>query len=539
MSFLPLLPWRAGIRCVVLSLTLLASPMPALVRAQAPPAAAEAAMPLRWFTDGQPRPAAQQAIALLTAAETHGLVADDYDATGLAQAIERAAAGGEPAPAALDEALTAAVLRYLHDLHFGRIDPAAVHQHFARPARQDFDLRLLLDEALVRQRLPELARGLAPQLPAYERLRAALAEYRLLARDPAWQTALPALPGASRDGAGKLVAGQAWPGVEQLAQRLRVLGDLEPGAVVPAIYAEPLITAVQRFQERHGLPVDGVLGRATRAQLEVTPAARVRQIELGLERARWTPLTQGRRMILINIPEFVLRAYEVEGDRIEVREQMRVIVGKALDTRTPLFDEDLRFIEFSPYWNVPPSIARAELVPKLRRKPGEWAREGYEFVLGDGRVQTTLSAATLDAVLAGNARIRQRPGERNALGDIKFVFPNADNIYLHHTPSVGLFARERRDFSHGCIRVEAPLALAKFVLRDQPDWTEARIIEAMTAGESKTLKLDEPIPVLIAYGTALVKQGRLHFFDDIYGHDRLLDAALRRRPPATPDRHSP
>ena len=277
------------------------------------------------------------------------------------------------------------------------------------------------------------------------------------------------------------------------------------------------------------MPADGVLGRASYTQLDVTPAARVHQIELTLERARWTPLLQAKRMIVINIPEFVLRAYEVSEQGVDVREEMKVIVGKALDTRTPLFDEAMRYIEFSPYWNVPPSIAKAELVPKLRVKPGEWAREGYEFVLADGSVQTALDRAGLDAVMAGGARIRQRPGERNALGDIKFVFPNSDNIYLHHTPSVGLFERERRDFSHGCIRVEHPLALAKFVLKDMPDWTEARISEAMTAGKSATLRLDEPIPVLIAYGTALVKRGRIHFFDDIYGHDRLLDEALKHR----------
>jgi murein L,D-transpeptidase YcbB/YkuD len=286
---------------------------------------------------------------------------------------------------------------------------------------------------------------------------------------------------------------------------------------------------VRRFQERHGLPADGVLGKSSIAALGVTPASRVQQIELTLERARWTPLLQAKRMIVINIPEFVLRAYEVGEQTVDVREEMKVIVGKALDTRTPLFDEAMRFIEFSPYWNVPPSIARAELVPKLRVKPGQWSQEGYEFVLADGSVQTALNKSGLDAVLRGAARIRQRPGERNALGDIKFVFPNSDNIYLHHTPSVGLFERERRDFSHGCIRVEQPLALAEFVLKPMPEWTEARIRDAMAAGKSATLKLAEPVQVLIAYGTALVKQGRIHFFDDIYGHDRLLDEALRRR----------
>jgi L,D-transpeptidase YcbB len=260
----------------------------------------------------------------------------------------------------------------------------------------------------------------------------------------------------------------------------------------------------------------------------VTPAARVRQIELTLERLRWTPLLQGPRMIVINIPEFVLRAYEVRDGRIGVVQEMKVIVGKALDTRTPLFDADMRAIEFSPYWNVPSSIARAETVPRLRRDPGYFAREGFEFVGPDGRADAALSAAKLDALSAGRLRIRQRPGPRNALGDIKFVFPNSDHIFLHHTPATELFARDRRDFSHGCIRVEQPVALAKFVLRDRPEWTEERIRQAMGRGESATLRLAEPVRVLIAYGTVLVKGGRVHFFEDIYAQDRRLDAALRQ-----------
>jgi murein L,D-transpeptidase YcbB/YkuD len=287
---------------------------------------------------------------------------------------------------------------------------------------------------------------------------------------------------------------------------------------------------VRAFQRRHGLHADGVLGRETLAALEVSPAARARQIGLALERLRWTPLTRAPRMVVVNLPEFVLRAYEVRAGRIELRLEMKVIVGKALDTRTPLLDEEMRAIEFSPYWNVPPSIARGELVPRLRRDPGTWTREGFELVANDGSVQPVLTPAQLDAVLAGTLRIRQRPGRRNALGDIKFVFPNAENIYLHHTPATALFARERRDFSHGCIRVEQPAELAAFVLEGQPGWDAARIRAAMARGESSTLRLQRPLPVLIAYATALVKGGQVHFFDDLYGHDRVLDAALRNRP---------
>jgi murein L,D-transpeptidase YcbB/YkuD len=219
----------------------------------------------------------------------------------------------------------------------------------------------------------------------------------------------------------------------------------------------------------------------------------------------------------------------VEDGRVHVRLTMKVIVGKALNTRTPLFDEAMRFIEFSPYWNVPPSIARQEVVPRLRRDPAYFRQQGFEFVTASGRVATTLSPENLDAVAHGDWRIRQRPGPQNALGDIKFVFPNNDNIYLHHTPAPQLFERDRRDFSHGCIRVEEPVALALFVLRDEPEWTEERIRQAMDSGTSSTLKLKQPLPVLIAYSTVIAKGGRVFFYPDLYGQDRLLDQALRQR----------
>jgi L,D-transpeptidase YcbB len=206
---------------------------------------------------------------------------------------------------------------------------------------------------------------------------------------------------------------------------------------------------------------------------------------------------------------------------------MKVIVGKALDTRTPLIGEALRSIEFQPYWNVPASIVRGEILPRLRRDPGFFEREGFELIGAGGRVTGVLSTFELDALRAGALRLRQRPGPRNPLGDIKFVFPNREHIYLHHTPSTRLFERERRDFSHGCIRVENPVALARFVLQGQPDWTEPRIVRAMTADPPRTLSLTEPVPVLIAYSTALVKGGVVHFFPDLYGHDRTLDARLR------------
>ena len=487
-----------------------------------------AAQGLPWFDGSRPGPQAHEAVAVLTAAASHGLAPQDYSADALGRAIA-GAAQGSPLDAAtvarLEQALTTAMERYLADVHSGRVEPQKIRHNFSPPEREPFDASAYLQAALAAGRLRDAAQEAAPRLPIYASLREALAAYRALGGHAAWRKPLPPLPGGN---AAKLAPGQSYAGLAALAERLGHLGDLPPGLALPARYDEPLVGAVKAFQLRHGLAADGVIGKATLAALQVTPAARARQIELALERLRWTPLMKGPRMVVVNIPEFVLRAYEVQDGRIRVEEEMKIVVGKAMDTRTPLFDEDMRFIEFSPYWNVPPSIARAEIVPRLRRDPGYLARQEMEFVSSGGRVDRTVSAGLLDAVLAGKARIRQRPGPKNALGDIKFVFPNQSNIYLHHTPATELFQRDRRDFSHGCIRVEHPVALAKFVLKNMPDWTEDRIRAAMGRGQSATLRLAEPVPVLIAYGTALVKDGRTFFFDDLYGLDRLLDAALRQ-----------
>lgn len=488
-----------------------------------PPALAIPADEGRWVdATGRPTPLAQQALALLADAASHGLDARDY---GL-PALQRQAAAPEAA------ALEAALLRYLHDLHGGRaLAPA-------RPAglrRAPFDAAAALGAAASAGDLAQAVRAAVPPLSQYERLREALAQYRGLAGDPAWDRPWPELPRAAKARVRALAPGQAWDGLPRLAARLAALGDLaDPAeADVPAgaVYEGARVAAVQAFQRRHGLQDDGVVGRATLAALQVPPAARVQQIELALERLRWTPLQDAPRRIVVNIPEFVLRAYELQEGRIVVRTQMKVVVGKAAATRTPLLQEDLRRIEFKPFWNVPPSIARGETVPRLRRDPGYWAREGFEFVGAGGVADAELTEAKLQAVLAGSLRIRQRPGPRNALGDIKFVFPNRQAIYLHHTPSVQLFEQARRDFSHGCIRVEQPAALAAFALQGMPGWDEPRIRAAMGAAEPSSVSLAQPVPVLLAYTTALVKEGRVHFFDDVYGHDRALARALRAQRP--------
>lgn len=484
-----------------------------------------------WFKAGRPTAEARQAVDSLLSAADEGLNPADYQAALLDAQLSAAQQGAVLSDAesgALDAALTSALQRYLTDLHNGRIDPRQIHADFDVPLHAPFDATAFVREAVAGRRLSEALREVAPRLPMYRELRQALAQYRALADHPAWQAPLPPLPRR------KLETGQAYAGLVQLAQRLEALGDLPVGTPVPERFGGLLLTGLQAFQARHGLAPDGVLGRGTLQQLNVTPAERVRQIELSLERLRWTPLLNAPRMIVVNVPEFVLRAYEVRDEQVNVQLTMRVIVGKALDTHTPLFDADMRYIEFSPYWNVPPSIARAETVPKIRRDPAYFREQGFEFVTPSGQAVTTLAPAHLDAVLHGGWRIRQRPGPQNALGDIKFVFPNHDNIYLHHTPAPQLFERERRDYSHGCIRVQEPVALARFVLQEEPDWTEDRIREAMEKGESRTLRLKQPLRVLIAYSTVVVKSGRVFFYPDLYGHDAMLDQALRERSTGLP-----
>lgn len=477
---------------------------------------------LAWFSANRPLRQTHEAITLLEQAGLHGLDSADYHAENLARQLAQANRSelGSEQIAQLNERITHVMRTYVKDLKNGRVDPASVKQKFNRTAITDVEADVLLQNALQQEDLASLPEHITSPIPMYKSLLGVLAHYKTLVGNSTWQTPLPAVNGS-------LKLGQPYDGLAGLQARLEVLGDLSPGNAIPTVYDATLEQAVKKFQERHGLEQDGVIGKATLAELSITPEQRVRQIEINLERLRWTPLTTHSRMIVVNVPEFVLRGYHVNMGRIEPQIEMRVIVGRAFNTSTPLFDGKMEFIEFSPYWNIPYSIARSETIPHLRRDPGYLNRQGMEFVIGNS-VSTAVTESNINAVLAGNARIRQRPGPRNALGDIKFIFPNDMSIFLHHTPSVGLFDRSRRDFSHGCIRVEEPVQLAQFILINQPEWTTARIESAMQARKSNTIKLVEPIPVVLAYSTVVVKNNKTYFLPDIYGQDKLLDQALLR-----------
>ncbi len=233
--------------------------------------------------------------------------------------------------------------------------------------------------------------------------------------------------------------------------------------------------------------------------------------------------------MVVNIPEFRLRAYAADG---KVVLTMNVIVGKAMRHETPVFDRDMQYVVFRPYWNVPPSIQRSEIVPAVSRNRDYIAQKNYEVTTHNGQVITSgpISDEVLEQLRAGKLAVRQKPGPSNSLGLVKLIFPNEYNVYLHSTPAQQLFAQTRRDFSHGCIRVEKPEELAAWALQARPEWSLEKVRAAMHSGrDNQQVNLPQPIPVLILYVTAVPSpEGSVLFFEDIYGHDATLRKALAK-----------
>jgi murein L,D-transpeptidase YcbB/YkuD len=476
-----------------------------------------------WTEDGRPNGLADEAVALLEHAGEQGLASSDYDATGIARELVDLRSGVAPASArelaVFDAKLTLALIRYTGHLAHGRIEPGSVYPDLEESARR-VDVVALIQRGLDSGRLTAEIESAAPQLPLYERLAQALAQYRLLAAG----APLPLVPVPKT----KVAPGAAFAGLPQLKQRLVAFGDLDATALKRrdgTRYDGAVVDAVKRFQYRHGLAEDGILGQTTVAEINRPVAERVRQIEMGMERVRWLPPLPAGRFLVVNIPEFRLLAFDRAGAADRPLLAMPVIVGRAEKTPTPVFVAKVEYLDFSPYWNVPRSIAVKELLPKLRVDPGYLAREGMEIV-GSG-VRREVDATTLSELERGAVRVRQRPGSRNALGGVKFMFPNRHDVYLHSTPSQKLFSRTRRDFSHGCIRVADPVALSQFVLFDRPDWDADRARAAMKLPQPRRVNLKQPIPILIFYATTVVDaDGRTRFLPDVYDDDAKLAQAL-------------
>lgn len=480
-----------------------------------------------WTTENKLTPQAQAIIRVLQNAEVKGLRAEDYDGALWNDRVARIASqGSKPSPTELDRfdlALTVSVLRYVSALHRGRVDP--------RRLRVDLNIdhnRYKLGE-FVRSNLVK-----APDVNAvfdqvecayagYRRTLLALTHYMALAREGEGDP-LPPITKAIKPGG-------VYPGLNALAIRLQRLGDLSSAdwhASGSTVYEGAMVDAIKNFQDRHGLAPNGIIDKVTYQNLVTPFSRRIVQLQLALERWRWLPHNLPGRMIAVNVPEFELRAY----DDYRVAIDMRVIVGKAFpERRTPLFQDQMEYLIFRPYWNVPIRITRNEIIPDLKKKPGYLTKHAFEIVTRqDQVVAADISDSSVIARLrSGDLEIRQRPGAGNSLGLIKFVFPNDYDVYMHGTPEHALFSRADRAMSHGCIRVEDPAKLAAWVLQGNPAWTNEKIEAAMNASQSQRVNLPKPIPVLILYATAAVDEsGEVGFFADIYGQDAKLEQELTK-----------
>lgn len=475
-----------------------------------------------WIEKGRLSSAARQVLAVLGSAELHGLRSGDYLAGPLVtQGPMISDATDTQALAQIDIVLTAQTMRYIKDLHAGRFPPREVKLGLDIEHRR-LDLVDEVNRVLVTPDVQGLLESYAPQHRGYERLTERLAYYRRLDREDDWEPL---------DDSRVLREGDDYPQAERLRQRLRLSGDLDrESGSTGQIYDEGLVAAVVRFQTRHGLGADGIIGEKTFAQLNRPWSDRVAQIVVSLERWRWVPDDAEDRLVVVNVPSFFMRAFEDIHHTEEVPFESRVVVGKSYSRfRTPIFNGVLQYLDFRPYWNIPTSIVRREIVPHLD-EPGYLDQHDYEIVAEFGHHVRVYPASpeNLEKVKQGQLLLRQRPGPKNALGEVKFIFPNEHNVYLHSTPAKTLFAKSRRDFSHGCIRVADPVGLAEWLLSDQPDWDRQAIVRAMEAGGPTRVQITQRTPVWILYVSALVdsESGDLYLFDDIYGLDEALAEAL-------------
>ncbi len=466
-----------------------------------------------WTADGGANDKARMLAKLLNAATDEALHPNTYRADVLNDMIS--ASDGETL-SGLELVLSKALIDYGRDLGSGTVVPNRVNKDvFVFPKGPTPEG--LLARAAATDDIAGLVDSLKPQTPNYARLKAKLAEYRAWAKRGGWGT-VPA--GAT------LKPGMEQDRVPALRARMISGGDLpaEKAAGSKAAgntYDPALVEAVKHFQYRHGIDQDGVVGPATLASINTPIETRIRQMEVNMERRRWMEDDLGRRYIFVNLADQFLKVVS-NGKTVHTA---RTVVGKTYHS-TPVFSKKMKYIVINPYWNVPSSIARKEYLPKLRRDAGYLLRQNIHVLRGGSRIDPYSVKWSSVSSAAFPFRLRQEPGSKNALGRIKFMFPNRFNVYIHDTPSKSLFAKSKRVFSHGCVRVENPPKLAEVLLKEQ-GWTLNKVNSAIAARKKRVVNLKDPIPVHITYLTAWVnKDGSTHFREDVYGRDKRLAAAL-------------
>jgi L,D-transpeptidase YcbB len=452
----------------------------------------------------------------IRASESHGLDSADYHLAAL-EALRPQRASSPDRVAGFDLLATDAVLRLAYHLEFGKVDPASYDPDWNFTQHFPDDPIAALQSALEAHRVREAIDQRAPQSWIYERMRARLAELRSVAAAGGWPT-VPEGPALRR--------GDAGPRVSALRARLAAEGDLAAidGAGKDA-FDEPLADALRRFQARNGLDADGVTGARTVSALNVSAATRVDQLRVNLERARWVLQDLPARFVLVNVPSFEVFLIE---DR-QVAWRARAQVGREA-RRTPIFRADMKYLVLNPTWTVPPGILANDILSQGANAGSVVTRKGLRVIDGAGR-EVDPGSVSWTRYSARNFpyQLRQDPGPTNALGRIKFMFPNPYLVYLHDTPSKAKFEASDRALSSGCIRVEDPLGLADALLRAADGWTRAKIDTVIATEKTTTVWLPEPVPVLLLYWTARpTPDGEVRFFGDLYGRDPKVLAGLAR-----------
>jgi L,D-transpeptidase YcbB len=483
---------------------------------------------LLWVQNDRVSPQGLAVIELLQNANAKGLDPEDYDGSRWPGRILNLNQNPSEQDLALfDTALTVSAMRYIRAIHCGRVNPKEFKFELDMGGEQ-LSLAEFIQTQVVNAGDPAAEiQKMEPPFLGYRTLLALLPVYEGYANRAEGEK-LPTTTKTVR-------AGQPYAGAVRLGQFLQIIGDIPAAAQLnpsATIYDGVLVEGVKHYQDRHGESPTGNLDARTINELNTPPAVRIRQIKLTLERWRWLPHSFSQPPVVVNLPEYRARAMNPDGT---VAFYKNVIIGKAYGHKSPIFEKEIQYVVFRPYWDVTPSIQRNEIVPHIQKDPNYIARNNFEVVTPLGEVVTDnqVSPEVLEGIRSLHLLVRQKPGNTNSLGLVKIIFPNPDNVYLHGTDAPGLFSQDIRDFSHGCIRVEQPADLVAWVLRNNPGWDLERVKATMN-GEKNNLQVNlvTRIPVLIVYGTATVnEENQVRFFDDIYGYDAELDKALATEHP--------
>lgn len=479
---------------------------------------------LAWIQDGRVRPQGLAVIELLESANAKGLEPEDYDGPRWQNRLLTLGPGASTEDlASFDTALTVSTMRYIRAVHCGRVNPKEFNFQLDMGG-QPLPLAEFIRTHVVSASDPATEiQKLEPPFVRYRELLALLPVYEGYAKR---QGEGPKLPLITKT----VHPGQPYSGLAGLGRFLQGIGDIPPGTQLDpnaTIYKGAVAGGVKHYQDRHGETPTGNLDPRTINELNTPPEVRIRQIKLTLERWRWIPHSFSQPPVVVNLPEYRVRVMNPDGT---VAFYKNVIIGKAYGHKSPVFEKEIQYVVFRPYWDVPPSIQRNEIVPHIEKDPNYIAKNNFEVVTPQGEIVTDneVSAEVLEGLKSVRLMVRQKPGPTNSLGLVKIIFPNPEDVYLHGTDAPGLFSLDIRDLSHGCIRVENPADLVAWVLRNNPGWNLERVKATMN-GEKNNLQVNlvTRIPLLIVYGTAVVnEEHQIRFFDDVYGYDAELEKAL-------------